>query len=169
MGRHGVTTLWLTAGLFQQMVEENLAGLAPLRQLLAGGDVLSLPHVRRVLAELPGTRLINGYGPTESTTFACCYPVTGAEALERSVPLGRPIANTTVHLLDPALQPVPLGVPGELAIGGDGLARGYLGRPDLTAAQFVPNPAGEPGTRLYLTGDLARWAFGLLEFLGRID
>src|SRR5262249_62151674 len=118
LARHGVTVLWLTAGLFHPMVELDLPGLAPVRQLLAGGDVLSAPHVKRVLRELPGTRLINGYGPTETTTFACCYPVTDPAALQRSFPLGRPIANTLVHLLDPALRPVPLGVSGELAIGG---------------------------------------------------
>src|SRR5436305_3343045 len=129
MGRHGVTTLWLTAGLFHRMVEENLAGLAPVRQLLAGGDVLSLPHVRRVLAELPGTRLVNGYGPTESTTFAACFPVTGPGDLARSVPLGRPIANTTVHLVDSMPRPVPMGVPGELSMGGRGLARGHADPP----------------------------------------
>src|SRR5262249_55481154 len=88
LARHGVTTLGLPAAVFHQAVEEDLALLRPLRQLLAGGDVLAVPAVRRVLAELPGTRLINGYGPTESTTFACCYPVTDPAALERSVPLG---------------------------------------------------------------------------------
>src|SRR5262249_18351037 len=119
LARHGVTTLWLTAGLFHQAVEEDLTLLRPVRQLLAGRAVLSVRPVRRVLKELPGTRLINGYGPTESPTFACCYPVTDPAALQRSVPLGRPIANTVVHLLDPALRPVPLGVSGELAIGGD--------------------------------------------------
>ncbi|MFL6197989.1 MAG: amino acid adenylation domain-containing protein, partial [Thermoanaerobaculia bacterium] len=171
LGRHGVTTLWLTAGLFHQMVEENLAGLAGVRQLLAGGDVLSVPHVRRVLEELPGTRLINGYGPTENTTFTCCHPVVRPEDLEPSVPLGRPIANTSVYVLDRNLQPVPAGVAGELFTGGDGLARGYLGWPDRTAERFVPDPFGSgPGGRLYRTGDLVRWrASGDLEFLGRID
>ncbi|HKH43166.1 MAG TPA: amino acid adenylation domain-containing protein [Thermoanaerobaculia bacterium] len=168
--RHGVTTLWLTAGLFHQMVDENLPGLSGVRQLLAGGDVLSVAHVRRVLAELPGTRLINGYGPTENTTFTCCHPVTGA-GLEPSVPLGRPIANTRVYVLGRNFEPMPAGVAGELLAGGDGLARGYLGRPERTAEHFVPDPVGgERGGRLYRTGDLVRWRpSGELEFLGRID
>ncbi len=170
LARHEVTTLWLTAGLFHQMVDLHLAGLRPVRQLLAGGDVLSVAHARRVLAELPETTLVNGYGPTESTTFASSFPVRSQEDLERSVPLGRPIANTEIHLVDRALGPVPIGVAGEVAIGGDGLARGYLDRPDLTAERFVPNPFGGWGSRLYRTGDLARFSTaGRIEILGRLD
>ncbi|HSF40777.1 MAG TPA: amino acid adenylation domain-containing protein, partial [Thermoanaerobaculia bacterium] len=158
--RHGVTTLWLTAGLFHQMVEENLPGLRPVRQLLAGGDVLSPDHVRRVLEELPGTVLVNGYGPTENTTFTCCHPMTDPAEVGATVPIGRPIANTSVYLIE-----------GELYAGGDGLARGYFGRPDLTAERFVPDPvSGRAGERLYRTGDLARFQpDGTIEFLGRAD
>ncbi|MFL6236364.1 MAG: amino acid adenylation domain-containing protein [Thermoanaerobaculia bacterium] len=166
--RHGVTTLWLTAGLFHQMVNERLEALRPLRQLLAGGDVLSPAHVRRALEGLPGCTLINGYGPTENTTFTTCYPI-GREGWEATVPIGRPIRGTTVHVLDTFLRPAPVGVWGELFAGGHGVARGYLGRPDLTAERFVPDPWGE-GARLYRTGDVARWRpDGLLEFLGRRD
>ncbi|MEA2692634.1 MAG: hypothetical protein QOJ16_2021, partial [Acidobacteriota bacterium] len=169
LARHGVTTLWLTAGLFHQMVEENLVGLSGVRQLLAGGDVLSVPHALRVARELPGTRLIDGYGPTEGTTFTCCFPVAGPESLGVSVPLGRPIANTWVYALDGELSPVPIGVPGELYVGGDGLARGYLDRPGLTAERFVPAPNGR-GERLYRTGDRVRFrGDGRIEFLGRLD
>ncbi len=175
--RGGVTTLWLTAGLFHQVVESRVESLGGLRQLLAGGDVLSAPHVRRALQELPGCLLINGYGPTENTTFTCCHRMTAASAAAAaspSVPIGRPIANSTVYLWDRQGQAVPPGVPGELVTGGDGLARGYLGRPDLTAERFVPDPfaggRGASGARLYRTGDLARWLpGGQLEFLGRID
>ncbi|MGZ6550796.1 MAG: non-ribosomal peptide synthetase, partial [Tumebacillaceae bacterium] len=117
--RHGVTTLWLTAGLFHQMVEGNLAGLQGVRQLLAGGDVLSVPHVKKVLQQLPGVHVINGYGPTESTTFTCCHTVTADSSLGGSVPIGRPIANTQIYILDRHLEPVPTGVAGELYIGGD--------------------------------------------------
>jgi amino acid adenylation domain-containing protein len=168
--RHGVTTMWLTAGLFHQMVESHLEALRPVKQLLAGGDVLSPVHVRSALHGLPGTQVINGYGPTEGTTFTTFHPVRAGDA-EGPVPIGRPVSNASVHVLDPSLRPVPIGVAGQLHIGGDGLARGYLARPDLTAERFIPDPlAGEPGARLYATGDLARrLAGGVLEFLGRID
>ncbi|HXO21370.1 MAG TPA: amino acid adenylation domain-containing protein, partial [Thermoanaerobaculia bacterium] len=167
----GITTLWLTAGLFHQMVDGQLASLRGVRQLLAGGDVLSVPHVERALAGLPGTVLIDGYGPTENTTFTCCQPMRGPQRFAASVPIGRPIANTRAFLVDAAFLPIPIGVPGELLAGGDGLARGYLDRPDLTAEKFIPDAwSGEPGGRLYRTGDLARHLpDGRLEFLGRID
>ena len=168
----GVTTLWLTAGLFHQMVEGRLEDLRPLRQLLAGGDVLSPGHVRRALEGLPGCRVINGYGPTESTTFACCHPMEDASRVPgHGVPIGRPISNTRVYVLDSGLRPAPVGVPGELFIAGDGLARGYLNRPGLTAEKFVPDPFGaEPGARMYRTGDLVKLLpDSRIEFLGRID
>ncbi|MCI0347550.1 MAG: non-ribosomal peptide synthetase, partial [Chloroflexi bacterium] len=170
LARERVTTLWLTAGLFHQVVERQLDSLGGLRQLLAGGDVLSARHVKRVLERHEGVRLINGYGPTEGTTFTCCHPMTDASQVGQTVPIGRPIANTRVYVLDGHRQLVPIGVPGELCIGGDGVARGYFGRPDLTAARFVPNPFDESGERLYRTGDLARYRpDGVIEFLGRID
>ena len=170
--RHGVTTLWLTAGLYHQMVDIHLASLAGVRQLLAGGDVLSVAHVDRTLAALaPGSVLVNGYGPTEGTTFTCCHRMAPGSRIDGpSVPIGRPIANTRVHLLGPGLEPVATGETGELYVGGDGVARGYVGRPELTAERFVPDPFGEPGGRLYRTGDLARWRpDGTVEFLGRGD
>jgi amino acid adenylation domain-containing protein len=169
--KHGVTTLWLTAGLFNAMVDERLEDLRPLRQLLAGGDVLSVAHVRKAMRELTGTRLINGYGPTESTTFACCHAIDSGEAIGDSVPIGKPIANTTAHILNAQLEPVPVGVTGELFIGGDGLARGYWNSPELTAEKFIGDPFSTiPNARLYRTGDLARWREdGVLEFLGRAD
>jgi len=169
--QYQITTLWLTAGLFHLMVDERLEDLKPLRQLLAGGDVLSVPHVQKFLQKIGDCKLINGYGPTENTTFTCCYPITEPDQLGNSVPIGRPISNTQVYVLDSHLQPVPIGVPGELYIGGDGLARGYLNRPDLTEEKFLQNPfSDEPGTRLYKTNDLARYLpNGNIEFLGRID
>jgi amino acid adenylation domain-containing protein len=169
--RFEVTALWLTAGLFHEMAESRLADLGTVRQLLAGGDVLSAPHARRVLAERPGSRLINGYGPTENTTFTCCHVMTDPAQVGRTVAIGRPIANTRVHLLDSAGRSVPIGAPGELWTGGDGLARGYLNRPGETADRWRPDAvSGRPGERLYATGDLARHLpDGSLEFLGRID
>ena len=168
---YGITTLWLTAALFQHMVDQCLDSLRGVRQLLAGGDVLPLAAARRVLEELPACCLINGYGPTENTTFTCCHPVTELSQSCTSVPIGRPIANTTTYVLDNNLQPVPIGVPGELWTGGDGLARGYLNHPELTAERFLPDPfSGEPGARMYRTGDRVRWLQdGNLEFLGRFD
>ncbi len=169
--RYQVTTLWLTAGLFHLMVDTHLDDLRGLKQLLAGGDVLSAPHVRKVVTELKNCRLINGYGPTENTTFTCCYPVDNPAAINGSVPIGRAISNSYVYVLDQHLNPAPIGIPGELYIGGDGLARGYLNQPELTAAKFITDPfRNGDGTQLYRTGDLVkRRATGELDFLGRID
>src|SRR5215212_7985764 len=168
--RYKVTTVWLTAGLFHQMVDSELEKLQGVRQLLAGGDVLSVPHVETAARKLAGCRVINGYGPTENTTFTCCERVT-ANSVGHSVPIGRPIANTEVYVLSSDMQLVPVGVAGELFIGGDGLARGYLDAADATAEKFLPNPsARQPGERLYRTGDQVRYrSDGSIEFLGRLD
>ncbi len=171
IARHGITTLWLTAGLFHLAVAERLRDLKPLRQLLAGGDVLSPCRVRDALGELPGCALINGYGPTESTTFAASHAIRNLAPDAVSVPIGRPISNTQVYLLDEERRWVPPGEAGEVYIGGDGLARGYWNRAELTAGSFVDSPFdAEPEARLYRTGDLARLdPEGNLEFLGRRD
>ncbi|MEO8092367.1 MAG: amino acid adenylation domain-containing protein [bacterium] len=167
--RHRVTTLWLAAGLFQEMVETHPEDLRGLRQLLAGGDVLSPIHVRRALEANPGLRVINGYGPTEATTFACCHEITDPAEVTGPVPIGRPIAHTVIRVLDEGLEPVAAGGPGELFIGGDGLARGYHRRPEITAERFVEDPL-RPGERLYRTGDSVRSRpDGTLDFLGRMD
>ncbi len=166
-----VTTLWLTAGLFHQVVELDVTALSGVRQLLAGGDVLAPGAVRAALAARNNQPMINGYGPTENTSFAACYRMTDPDSAGDRTPIGTPIPQSTAYVLDDALRPVGIGVPGELCLGGDGVARGYLNRPDLTAAKFVPDPyASEPGARMYRTGDLARWrADGVIEFLGRLD
>jgi amino acid adenylation domain-containing protein len=174
IARHGVTSLWVTTGLFHQLVDHRLEGLAPLRQVLTGGDVLSASHMRRVLEALPGIHLVAAYGPTEGTTFTTCFSIPEPRQAATpfgTVPIGRPIANARVHVLDREMRPVPPGTAGELYVGGDGLARGYLGRPDLTAERFVPDPFAElAGERLYRTGDLVRYLpGGLLDFLGRLD
>jgi amino acid adenylation domain-containing protein len=169
--REGVTTLWLTAGLFHVMVDQRLADLAAVRQLLAGGDVLSPRHVRAFLQAASASVLVNGYGPTENTTFSCCHRMSRPDEVGEPVSIGRPIANTQAYVLDRHLQPVPIGVPGELCLGGAGLARGYLNRPELTARAFVAHPlSDDPDARVYRTGDRVRWRpDGNLEFLGRID
>lgn len=167
----GVTTAWLTATLFNHIVETAPEALAGVRQLLTGGEPLSVAHVRRALARLRGTKLVNGYGPTETCVFACAWPIPGPPSEDAtSIPIGRPIANTRVYVLDRHGSPVPVGVTGELLIGGDGVALGYLGRPELTADRFVPDRFGAPGDRLYRTGDLVRWrADGTLDYMTRVD
>jgi aspartate racemase len=170
--RHQVSVLWLTASLFNVVIDQAPEALSEVRQLLIGGEALSVPHVRRALSLLPSTQIVNGYGPTESTTFACCYPIPARlDETTESIPIGRPIGNTQVYILDAHLNPAPIGARGELCIGGDGLARGYLDRPELTNEKFIPNPfSREPGQRIYKTGDLARYLpDGNIEFLGRLD
>jgi amino acid adenylation domain-containing protein/non-ribosomal peptide synthase protein (TIGR01720 family) len=162
ISHHSITTLWLTAGLFSLMVTDQLASLQPLHQLLAGGDVLSPTHVQILRQAHPHIRLINGYGPTEGTTFTCCHTVTDTG----TVPIGKPISNTQIFVLDSYLQSVPIGIPGELYIAGDGVARGYLNRSSLTAERFIPGQTGV----LYKTGDRVRFREdGVLEYLGRLD
>ncbi len=169
--RHRITTLWLTASLFNLVVDQAPSALRGISQLLIGGEQLSTPHVHRALDHLNGTRIINGYGPTESTTFTCCYAIPRDIPAHINLPIGKPIANTQVYVLDPQQNPVPVGIPGELFIAGDGLARGYVNRPNLTAEKFLPNPfSPQPDARMYKTGDLVRFRpDGNIEFLGRID
>jgi amino acid adenylation domain-containing protein len=165
---HQISTVFLSTGLFHSMVDERLEDLQSVRQFLSGGDVLSPSHVQKVLATLPNCRVINGYGPTENTTFTCCHTISKSDPSLTSLPIGKPISNTQVYILDAQLQPVPIGVAGELHTGGDGLARGYLNRPELTQTRFIPNPF--KSGKLYKTGDLARYLpDGSIEFLGRID
>jgi amino acid adenylation domain-containing protein len=169
---NGVNVLWLTASLFNSVIDSDAKALAGISQLIIGGESLSVPHVTRALERLPNTRLVNGYGPTENTTFSTSYVMAPElDATSASVPIGRPIANTQVYVLDQQMNPLPVGAAGDLYVGGDGLARGYLNEPGLTAEKFVPNPySEEPGARLYRTGDRARYLLqGDLEFLGRRD
>ncbi|OYE00596.1 non-ribosomal peptide synthetase [Nostoc sp. 'Peltigera membranacea cyanobiont' 232] len=166
-----ISILFLTPALFNQLASIVPEAFKDLHHLLIGGDALDPNSVKAVLRNGPPKRLLNAYGPTESTTFACCYLVQDIPEGATNVPIGRPISNTQIYILDSKLQPVPVSTPGELYIGGDGLARGYLNRPELTEEKFIPNPFGEVGgRRLYKTGDLARFLpDGNIEFLGRID
>ncbi|NRD48556.1 non-ribosomal peptide synthase/polyketide synthase, partial [Corallococcus exiguus] len=170
--RHSPTSVVLTTALFEQMALHQGDTLARVSQLMIGGDVMPAERARQHLAKLaPGSVLINGYGPTENTTASTAHIMGPASPVGHSVPIGKPIGQSTVYVLDATLRPVPVGVAGEMFVGGDGLAWGYLRRPDLTAERFVPNAfTSSPGERLYRTGDRARWrADGTLEFLGRTD
>ena len=169
--REHVTTLWLTSGLFQLMVDQRPEDLRGLRQLLAGGDILSPSHVRKALAVLDGGVVINGYGPTESTTFACCYRISSPEQVGARVPIGLPICKTTLHVLDENFSPMPEETVGELWIGGQGVALGYLNDLELTREKFIADPfSTTPNALLYRTGDLVRKrSDGIFEFIGRVD
>ncbi|HTI69160.1 MAG TPA: amino acid adenylation domain-containing protein, partial [Candidatus Limnocylindria bacterium] len=169
----GIDCLWLTASLFNEIIDQRAEILQPVKYLLTGGEALSVRHVEKALAVLPGTQLINGYGPTEGTTFTTTFAIPGnwSGSDGRSVPIGRPLANTHCYVLDEQRQLAAPGMPGELYIGGDGVALGYLNRPDLTSERFVPDLfGGDSGRLLYRTGDRVRWLpEGNLEFLGRFD
>ena len=168
VAKEKVTTLWLTSSLFNIMMEESPESLSGVKQLLVGGEELSVTHVHKALAYLKNTKLINGYGPTENTTFTTCYPIENKKYF--SIPIGRPISGTQVYILDKNLNPVPIGVEGELYTSGLGLALGYLDRPELTAERFITISLFGRMIRVYKTGDLARWTDGgLIEYLGRRD
>ena len=169
--RHQVSTAFLTTALFNAIVDVEPRDLAGLRELFTGGEKVSVSHVRRALDALPDTDVFHPYGPTECTTFTTTYRIPRDLAADaHTIPIGRPIADTTLYVLNQRMGLVPIGVIGELYIGGAGVARGYLGRPELTAERFVPNPFEDSAERLYRTGDLVRYLpDGAVEFVGRID
>ncbi|WXG14266.1 amino acid adenylation domain-containing protein [Xenorhabdus griffiniae] len=168
---HRITVLWMSVGLFNRLAEELSPVWPQLKILLVGGDVLDPHIIAQVLRKNPPQKLLNAYGPSEGTTFTTTYPIHGLTSGTTSIPIGRPIANTRIYLLDTDGQPVPLGMTGEIYIGGDGVACGYLNRPELTAERFLPDPfSNKPNAHMYRTGDLARYLpDGNLEFLGRND
>ncbi|MFJ5534654.1 non-ribosomal peptide synthase/polyketide synthase [Streptomyces sp. NPDC093261] len=166
----GVRCLWLTAGLFRLLAQEDPACLRGAREVWTGGEAVPGAVVRRVLDACPGLTVVDGYGPTETTTFATRRAFRAGDPLPAALPIGRPLDDTRVYVLDEALQPQPPGIPGELYIAGAGVARGYAGRPGATAARYVADPFGPPGGRMYRTGDIVRWsAEGELHFVGRAD
>jgi amino acid adenylation domain-containing protein len=161
-----VDTMWFTAGWFNQLVDKNISVFRGLKKVLAGGDKLSPAHVNAVLEQYPGIEIINGYGPTENTTFSLTYSITTPAQV---IPVGKPISNSTAYIMDKNNQLCPVGVVGEICVGGDGLARGYLNQHELTAQKFVANPFA-PGSTMYRTGDLGRWLpDGNILFEGRKD
>ena len=166
-----ITVMFLTSALFNQMAREYPEAFQTVRTLLVGGEALEPKWVRRVLDAGAPQRLLNAYGPTETTTFAVCHLIQTVPSAATNVPIGRPISNTTVYILNKYGQPVPAGVPGELYIGGPGVARGYWNRDELTAERFVSNPFGaDTNGLLYRTGDLCRYlADGSIEFVSRLD
>jgi amino acid adenylation domain-containing protein len=166
--RHGVTSLQMSASLFNHMVEEHPGVFGRVREAMTAGEAASAAHVARVLAGYPGLRVVNGYGPAESMGFTTTFRIGAGVA--GSVPVGRPVNGKHAYILDAGLRPVPVGVPGELHVAGHGLANGYIGQPGLSAERFVADPFGAPGGRMYRTGDLARWSRdGQIEYLGRAD
>ncbi|MCX2735465.1 MULTISPECIES: non-ribosomal peptide synthetase [unclassified Bacillus (in: firmicutes)] len=165
--QNGITTLWLTSSLFNHLSEQNEHVFSGLSRLIIGGEALSPSHVNRVRNALPHLSVWNGYGPTENTTFSTCFLIE--QSYDHSIPIGRPVGNSTAYIINSRGTPQPIGVIGELCTGGDGMARGYFGRPELTEEKFVPNPF-VPGERMYRTGDLARWLpDGAIEYAGRMD
>ncbi|MCK5056392.1 MAG: amino acid adenylation domain-containing protein, partial [Candidatus Aminicenantes bacterium] len=162
-----ISILWMTAALFNRMSDADVRIFAPLGHLLVGGDVLSTPHINRVREAFPDLRIINGYGPTENTTFSTTFSID--EEYIQNIPIGSPIANSSAYVFDASKNIVPTGIMGELFVGGDGVARGYLNNPELTAQQFIYNPFKE-NERLYGTGDKVRRLHdGNIEFIGRFD
>jgi len=169
--QHGVTTLWLTTSLFNTIIDDTPEVLASVEELLVGGEALSVSHIVKAQKHLPSTQLINGYGPTESNITSCYRIPRPFNPTLKSVPIGRPIANSTIYILDDEMQPVDVGEEGEMYIGGAGVARGYLNRPELTAEKFVADPfSSEAGMSLYRSGDRARYLpDGNIDFIGRND
>uniref|UniRef100_A0AAU2JWR9 Amino acid adenylation domain-containing protein n=1 Tax=Streptomyces sp. NBC_00049 TaxID=2903617 RepID=A0AAU2JWR9_9ACTN len=168
--QEGVTVLWLTAALFHRQIDVDVKAFHGLRTVLAGGDVLSVPHIRELQSAVPDCGIVNGYGPTETTTFAVCHRIGAQEDLGHTVPIGTPLQNVDVRIVGDDGVPLPDGEPGELWIGGAGVSRGYWRRPDLTDQAFVTAPWDGSAGRFYRSGDLARRRpDGVIEFLGRND
>lgn len=162
-----ITTMWFTASWFNQLADQDPSLFRPLPHVLAGGEQLSPAHIRKVQVACPNIIITNGYGPTENTTFSICGEVPLLP--DTPVPLGRPISHSTVYIVDRHLQPVGIGIPGEILLGGEGLSTGYMGDPERTAQQFIAHPF-LPGEKVYRSGDLGKWLEnGMVAFLGRTD
>lgn len=171
IARDSITVQFMTPAFARELARSDPAAVAPLRRLIIGGDVLDIATVARLQAAAPRTQLVNGYGPTETTTFATTHALEPLAPGTRTIPIGRPIRNTRAYILDRRRRPLPAGAAGELWIGGAGVALGYIGDAELTARKFRSDPfVGTPGGRMYATGDRARYLpDGSIAFLGRID
>lgn len=170
MERYGVNILFITTGLFNVLVDEHVERLKGLKCILTGGEVMSLPHIRKALRVLGPGVLNNIYGPTENTTYSCFFPINSEADVSKAVPIGKAIHNTFLYVLDEQQKPVPVGAKGELYCGGEGVALGYWQRPDLTTERFLPDPFRGGNARMYRTGDLVKWLpDGNIEFVGRAD
>lgn len=170
--QHSVTAMWLTVGLFNQYIDALEEAFSGLKHLLIGGDALVPSFVAQALGKhVPPKRIVNGYGPTETTTFAATFEIKEVAEGTSSIPIGKPIANSCIYILDEERKTVPSGATGEICIGGEGVSRGYLNHPALTAVRFIADPFSSlPGARLYMSGDLGRWTTdGNIEYLGRED
>ncbi len=165
--RYRITTMWMTSPLFNQHMNTDPGIFAPLHTLLVGGDALSLPHINQLVSLYPELRVVNGYGPTENTTFSTTYTIEGTH--DGGIPIGKPVANSTCYVLNAMRRPQGIGVIGELCVGGYGVSRGYINDPHMTSRKYFDIPE-LPGERLYATGDIVRWnEEGLLDYLGRKD
>ncbi|MEO7361066.1 MAG: amino acid adenylation domain-containing protein, partial [Gemmatimonadaceae bacterium] len=166
-----VTTLLYGVALFQQVVDDGLHQYKSVRQFLVGGDVAPVPHLQRAMAQLPECTFVNAYGPTENAVISAAFVIPNGSTLEDPLPIGRPISNSHTYVLDAFGEPAAIGVWGELCVGGDGVALGYVNRPELTTERFIRDLfSGDANGRLYRTGDGARWRVdGTLQFLGRLD
>ena len=167
--REGITVFFVTTALFNRLVEEKLECFTNVKKVLFGGEKVSVDHVRKALGYMGKGRIIHVYGPTETTVYASYYHVNEIDERLGTIPIGRPISNTTTYILDENMKPAPIGGYGELYIGGDGVARGYLNSVEFTAEKFIGNPFVEENC-LYKTGDLVRWLQdGNIEFIDRVD
>lgn len=166
-----VTTMFITTALFNQVVDDHIQKFSKLQQLLTGGEKMSIPHIKKAVLHFGNCRIANVYGPTECTTFSTIYNLSENNINYNSIPIGKPIANTYIYILDSNKEPVPIGTRGEIHIGGAGVAIGYLNRKELTDEKFIVNPFNSSGkSYIYSTGDIARYLpNGDIEFLGRLD